>query len=174
MDLIMEHTLVKGKIDFTGIISNAGDRFIHFKPDNSALLNKVNGNYFYRNDKPLSLLLDGIDVVEMEFENIEEQKWWKNLSDSHEKASYKPVFDDKNQVLNSEDEFKIDAFVLVHRLIAENQAPAFLFLGKTNTADGHVFTPRVRTIQKSMNGMILSRLNSSSFVEEQPLKQASA
>lgn len=170
----MEHTLIKGKIDFSGIVSNSGDKLIHFQPSNPALVKKVNGNYFYRNDKPLSLLLDGIDVVEMEFEDAEEQTWWQTLSDNHDKANYKPVFDDKHQVLNSENTFNIDAFVLVHRLISENQAAAFLFLGKTNTPDGHEFTPRVRTIQKSMNGMILSRLSSSSFTEEQPLKQATA
>jgi len=170
----MKHTLIKGKIDFSCIISNSGDSLIHFKPNNSALLNKVHGNYFYRNDRPLSLLLDGIDVAEMEFKSAKRQKWWQDLSDNNDKTSDKPVFDDKTQVLPSENEFTTDAFILVHRIIAENQAPVFLYLGQTNTSDGHKFIPGISTIKKSMNGMILSRLNSSSFAEEQHLSQSSA
>ena len=174
MDFAMEHTLIKGRIDFSGITSASGDSFIHFIPSNPALVNKVEGNYFYNSEKPLSLLLDGIDVIEMEFADKEEQEWWQSLSENHQKTSYKPVIEDKNQILQSENAFEIDAFILIHRLISENQAPVFLFVGKTNTSDGHEFTPMVRTIQKSMNGMILSRLNSSAFAGEQPLKQASA
>lgn len=173
----MEHTLIKGKIDFSGITSNTENGFIHFKPNNSSLFNKVSGNYFYEPHKPLALLLDGVDVIQMEFEDKKEQEWWQTLSENHNKTNYKPV---SHQLLNLENEFNIDAFILVNRLISENHVPAFLFLGKTNTSDGHTFTPQVSTIKKSMNSMILSRLNSSSFnsslltEEEQPLKQATA
>lgn len=144
----MEQVLVKGKLELTEV--RAGVKKLLFYPDNPALLRQLEGNYNYDTATPLSVVMDGVEIVEQEFSDFKIQTWWEKFSASSLNNTHEHLVE---RYLRSGKTYS--AFIFASRLMPDNEVICFLFKGKTDVSDGLKMELTPFVIQKSVNSKIL-------------------
>lgn len=144
----MDQTLIKGNLVFKQVQTNVYK--LLFEPENPALLRRLEGSYNYDSDRPLSIVFDGIEIVEQNFTDPKIQKWWEKF------ASYSQ---DGNHEVYLEQYFRpnktYSAFVFANRVLPNNEIVSFLYKGKTDVNDGMSMELNPFVIQKSINSKVL-------------------
>ncbi len=144
----MEQVLVKGKLILQEVKPNVCKLF--FTPENPALLRQVEGHYNYDSKKALTVVLDGIEIVEQEFSDFKIQTWWEKFSSSSLNNSHDHLVE---RYLRPNKEYS--AFIFTSRLMPDNEVICFLYKGKTDVSDGLKMELTPFVIQKSVNSKIL-------------------
>lgn len=144
----MEQVLIKGKLVLQELQPNFCK--LLFTPDNPALLKKVEGYYNYDTDRALTVVLDGIEIIEQQFNDKKIQTWWEKFSVCNEDSNHESYVE---HLLRKGKEYS--AFIFTNRLMPDNEVIAFLYKGKTDVSDGLEMELNPFIIQKSLNSKVI-------------------
>lgn len=144
----MDQTLIKGNIVLKEVQTNISK--LLFEPDNPALLRRLEGSYNYDSDRPLSIVFDGIEMVEQSFSDKKIQTWWEKFSSYSQDGNHEAYVE---QHFRSNK--KYSAFIFANRVLPNNEVVCFLYKGKTDVNDGMAMELNPFVIQKSINSKVL-------------------
>jgi len=144
----MEQVLIKGKVVLKELRTNVSK--LLFVPDNPALLKRLEGSYHYDESRPLSIVFDGIEIVEQHFSDEKIQTWWEKFANCSKDANHEAYVE---QHFRHNKEY--NAFIFANRVLAENEIVSFLYKGKTDVGDGLSMELNPFVIQKSINSKVL-------------------
>ncbi len=144
----MEQILIKGSIVLKEVKTN--EFKLLFEADNKALIKRLEGDHHYDSSRPLTILFDGIEIVELSFNDPKVQLWWEKFSNCSKDANHEAYVERHFRPNKS-----YSSFVFASRILPENEIICFLYKGKTDVSDGMSMELNPFVIQKSINSKVL-------------------
>lgn len=148
----MEQVLIKGKL----ILKELQPNFckLLFTPENPALLKKVEGYYNYDSDRALTIVMDGVEIIEQQFNDKKVQLWWEKFSNCNDDNNHDAYLE---HLLQRNKEYS--SFIFTNRIISNNEVIAFAYKGKTDVSDGMKMELNPFIIQKSLNSKVIHAID---------------
>lgn len=162
----MKQVLIKGKLVLKELKPNFCK--LLFTPENPALLKKIEGCYNYDDDRALVTVMDGIEIIEQEFNDKKVQLWWEKFSSCNGDNNHEPYIE---HILTRNKEYS--GFIFTNRIIQNNEIIAFVYKGRTDVSDGIKMELNPFIIQKSLNSKVIQAMDlANSQFEERSVERS--